>query len=294
MSHPGAAWAVEVQGVSFSYPGGITALRDVNFRAAPASMVAIVGANGSGKTTLLKLLMRLLRPQQGQVFLRGTDVAGLPPAQLYRQIGMVFQNPTDQLFALTVAQDVAFGPRNLGLSEKETAIRTEEALATVEVQDLGNRPIHSLSFGQQKRVCLAGVLAMRPPVLLLDEPLAGLDPVGESRLLDLLVRLKNQEGMTILFSTHAVDLVPEVADRVCVLHQGRVWREGPPVEVFTDPQLSAAGLRLPRIGQVFQQLILDHGVSLPRLPLTIAEARQEISRLLAKGNPADALEGETR
>ena len=138
---------------------------------------------------------------------------------------MVFQNPNDQLFAATVEEDVAFGPANLGLSSR-IAARTQEALEAVEALDFRDRPIHDLSFGQQKRVCLAGVLAMRPPILLLDEPTAGLDPAGESQMAELLLRLRRRQAATIVVCTHAVDLLPVLADRAYVLRHGRVWREG--------------------------------------------------------------------
>ena len=174
----------------------------------------MLGANGSGKTTLLKVLMQLVKPQRGQVLLNQDDVRELRPADVYRRVGMVFQNPTDQLFAATVEQDVAFGPANLDLPPTEIAARTDEALAAVDGLEFRDRPIHDLSFGQQKRVCLAGVLAMRPPILLLDEPTAGLDPAGESQMAELLLRLHRRQATTIIVCTHAVDLLPVLADRV--------------------------------------------------------------------------------
>ena len=179
-----------------------------------------MGANGAGKTTLMKALMRLVRPQRGQIRLSGVDAARMPPAELYRSIGMVFQNPSDQLFAPTVEQDVAFGPRNLGLAEAEVARRVAEALAAVDAAPLRSRPIHHLSFGEQKRACLAGVLAMRPSILVLDEPTAGLDPVSEAHMIEMLLRLNRQEKITLILSTHSVDLLPVLADRIYVLRRG--------------------------------------------------------------------------
>ena len=169
--------AIQADGVSYAYPDGIEALADLSFHAAPGEFVAVMGANGAGKTTLMKVLMRLLQPQKGEVRLGDRNIAALRPAELYRPVGMVFQNPADQLFAASVEEDVAFGPRNLGLPEAEVAERVDEALAAVDAVALRDRPIHHLSFGEQKRVCLAGVLAMRPAILVLDEPIAGLDPV---------------------------------------------------------------------------------------------------------------------
>lgn len=268
--------AICAEGISFCYPGGIEALADLTFRAGAGEMVAVLGANGSGKTTLLKLLMRLLVPQQGQVRLAGTDIRGLRPAELYRQVGMVFQNPADQLFATSVEQDVGFGPRNLGLSEAEVAARVADALAAVDAGEFRRRPVHQLSFGQQKRACLAGVLAMEPKILLLDEPTGGLDPAGEVQMIDLLVRLNRQRGVTIILSTHAVDLLPVLADRIYVFREGRVWQEGSPREVLADPQVAAqAGLRVPLVAQLFHDLGRD-GMTAEQLPLTIAEGRRQI------------------
>ena len=143
--------AIETEAIGYTYPDGIAALADVTFHARPGEFVAVMGANGAGKTTLMKSLMRLVRPQRGQIRLGGPTWPSLPPAELYGKIGMVFQNPADQLFAATVEEDVAFGPRNLGLAEAEVARRIEEALAEVDALPLRGRPIHHLSFGEQKR-----------------------------------------------------------------------------------------------------------------------------------------------
>ncbi|MGA2035787.1 MAG: ATP-binding cassette domain-containing protein [Thermoguttaceae bacterium] len=269
--------AIETQDVSFAYPGGIEALADVTFRAWTGELVAVMGANGSGKTTLMKILMRLLSPRQGQVRLAAADIAGLRAADLYRRIGMVFQNPVDQLFAPSVGQDVAFGPRNLGLAESEVAQRVDEALAAVDALALHDRPIHQLSFGQQKRVCLAGVLAMRPGILVLDEPTAGLDPVSEAEMIGLLLRLNRREHITIILSTHCVDLLPVLAHRIYVLREGRVRHEGPTHEVLTNAGLLAqCGLRLPLVAQLFHQLGDAHGLAADPLPLSVEQARRQI------------------
>jgi cobalt/nickel transport system ATP-binding protein len=268
--------AIEADAVRFAYPGGIEALSGLAFRAMEGELVAVLGANGSGKTTLMKILMRLLRPQRGTVRLAGVDIVGLPSAELYRKIGMVFQNPADQLFAATVEQDIAFGPRNLGLPAAEVTARVQEALAAVDALPLADRPIQRLSFGQQKRVCLAGVLAMRPSILVLDEPTAGLDPASETQTIELLVRLNRQRNITTIVSTHCVDLLPVLADRIYVLSEGRMQREGPPREVLADPQAAAeAGLRLPLITQLFHEL-RESGAEVDSLPLTVDEARRQL------------------
>ncbi|MGA2066404.1 MAG: ATP-binding cassette domain-containing protein [Thermoguttaceae bacterium] len=279
MSASQGPWAIEADGVCYAYPNGVEAVAGLTVRAAPAEIVAVLGPNGAGKTTLMKLLVRLLRPQAGQVRLGGADIARLRPDDLYRRVGMVLQNPADQLFATSVREDVAFGPRNLGLAEGEVRLRVEEALAVVDALALADRPIHHLSFGQQKRVGLAGVLAMQPEVLVLDDPLAGLDPAGESRMIDLLLDINRRRKATLLFSTHSVDLLPLLAQRVYVLVSGRVDREGLPQEVFRDPEaLARAGLRLPLVAQVFQGLDGRQGSAAGELPLSVAAARKEVLR----------------
>jgi cobalt/nickel transport system ATP-binding protein len=274
--------ALEAVDVRYAYPHGVEAIRGLTLRVRPGEFVAVMGTNGSGKTTLLKLLMRLLTPQQGQVRLGGVELATLRAEALYRQVGMVFQNPSDQLFAATVEQDVAFGPRNQGLGEDVIAERVEAGLAAVDALDLRQRPVHQLSFGQQKRVCLAGVLAMRPPVLLLDEPTGGLDPAGEAQMIELLVRLNRKQQITLVVSTHAVDLLPVLAHRIFVLREGRLWQEGPPQEVLADPRAAAeAGLRIPLVTQLFHDLVHRDGLPAQSLPLTIDEARGRILQWLA-------------
>jgi cobalt/nickel transport system ATP-binding protein len=189
---------------------------------------------------------------------------------------MVFQNPLDQLFAVTVEEDVAFGPRNLRLPEPEIAVRVDEALAAVDARALRGRPVRGLSFGEQRRVCLAGVLAMQPDVLVLDEPLAGLDPGAESRMVRLLADLHRRQGKTVVLSTHSVDLLPALAERIYVLCGGRLCLEGTPAEVFRDPDaLERADLRPPLIAQLFQTLG-DHLGTTDNIPLTVDEACREL------------------
>jgi cobalt/nickel transport system ATP-binding protein len=281
-------WAIEADAIHFAYPHTAEALAGLTFRAAKGEMVAVMGPNGAGKTTLMKILLRLLRPQKGQVRLGTADIAGFQPAELYRRVGMVLQNPADQLFGTTVEQDVAFGPRNLGLPEAEIAERIEAALTAVDALPLRSRPVHRLSFGEQKRVCLAGVLAMRPEILVLDEPIAGLDPAGEARMIELLLRLHREQRATIILSTHSVDLLPVIADRIYVLCGGRVEREGPPREIFRDlAMLDRAGLRLPLVAQLFHGLPGRDGRAEEELPLTIDEARRLLLRWMSAGDEGD-------
>lgn len=278
--------SIAVDGVAFSYLGGVPAIDDVSFSVAPGEFVALLGPNGSGKTTLIKILLRLLEPRHGAVRIDGRDLHKLTSAELYQNIGMVFQNPCDQLFAPTVEEDVAFGPRNLGLDAGEVQARVEESLAAVDASHLQKRPIHHLSFGEQRRVCLAGVLAMKPTVLLMDEPTAGLDPNCERHMIGLLGRLNREQGITIIMATHSVDLLPLLARRALVLHRGRLLANGTLEAVFNDSDLIArAGLRLPLIAQLFHDLRCQDGLAFDQMPMTIGQARSIlIERLACDGN----------
>jgi cobalt/nickel transport system ATP-binding protein len=241
----------------------------------------MLASNGSGKTTLLKVLVGLLKPQRGQVRIEGRPLGEVPTRELYQRVGMVFQNPNDQLFAATVAEDVAFGPRNLGLAEEEVQRRVTEALELVAALPLRRRAIHHLSFGERKRVSLAGVLAMQPAVLILDEPTAGLDPAGEALMMHQLNRLNREQGITVILATHSVDLLPLFADRIYVLSRGTVLQEGPPPEIFGDHgMIDRAGLRLPYISRLLYEMKRYDGVPIAGLPLTVGEARTQLLELL--------------
>lgn len=275
------AFAIEAENIRFAYPDGFLALQDVVFRVRRGEFVAMLASNGSGKTTLIKVLARLLKAQSGAVRLDGRDLHDYPQAELYQHLGLVFQNPNDQLFGATVAEDVAFGPRNLGLPEDEVQRRVGEALASVGARELRERAIHHLSFGEQKRVAIAGVLAMKPSILILDEPTAGLDPAGEHQMLWLLNALNRQQGITIILATHSVDTLPLFANRIYLLNRGRVLKEGPSEEVFRDHELiDRASLRLPYVSSLLDELKRLDGVPITGLPLTLREARRQLLELI--------------
>ena len=272
---------VEAQELTFSYPDGVRALEDINLYIKKGEFVGILGANGSGKTTLLRLLNGLLKPAQGKVRLEQKDMRGISRDALFSRVCTCFQNPDHQLFAPTVGLDIAFGPTNLGLSKDVVRARVEGGLKDVDMSGYDNRTINSLSYGQKKRICLAGVLAMGPEVILLDEPTSSLDPMGVNAIMHLLKDLNKQKGVTMVMSTHSIDLVPIFIDRVIVLHKGRIVSEGTPQEVFSDSKkLSEAKLRLPRIGELFDILKKDDGLTIENLPLTVGEARLELKSLL--------------
>lgn len=281
---------IAVNEVRFSYPEGALALDGVTLRVPEGSFLAVMGANGSGKSTLLKHINGLLTPGSGNVTVAGAPVDKKNFEQVNRTVGFVFQDPNDQIFAPTVRDDIAYGPRNLGLPESEVAGRVETAAAQLGLEDLLERPIHHLSYGQKKRLSIAGVLAMKPRVLILDEPTASLDPMGEKRIMRILLEL-NRSGMTVVMATHEVDLVPLYADLVCLLRSGRVAVQGGLKEVFSDQELiERCHLRLPRISYLFEMF-----PDVTELPLTVGMARQELERrLLASdsGNSQDAGQGE--
>ena len=265
---------------SFSYSGDAPLLQNIEFEVKAGECLVILGASGAGKTTLLKLMDGLLKNYQGEVFLDGKDIRKLRPREIYSKMGLLFQNPDEQLFAPTVFEDVAFGPRNMGFAEEEVRKRCIEALELVELSGFEERSISKLSFGQKKRVALAGLLAMGHEILLLDEPTLGLDPVRERRFLGLLKRLRDERNITLVIATHQVDIVPEIADRVLILSEGRVFFLGPPEEIFGKPQsLEKVYLRHPLVSETFLPFWERDGLN--RLPLTVEEGREILRRLLS-------------
>lgn len=273
--------AIRATGVCFTYEEGTQALQDVNFEARSGEFVAMLASNGSGKTTLIKVLANLLKPQKGEVKIAGQEIQNFTPNNLYQKLGLVFQNPNDQLFAATVEEDVAFGPRNLGLPEPEVQKRVADSLESVGATGLIGRAIHHLSFGEQKRVTMAGVLAMKPSILVLDEPTAGLDPASEALMMRLLNRLNRRDGITVILATHSVDMLPLFADRIYVLSRGRVLRQGPAREIFCDHEMiEQASLRLPHVACLLYEMKRYDGVQINGLPLTVGEARKQLLELI--------------
>lgn len=270
-----------VKGLSYKYPDGTHALSDINLEIRRGEFIGLLGANGSGKTTLLRAMDGLMKGFEGEVYLKGRDIRTLKPKEIYRHVGLVFQNPDDQLFAPTLFEDVAFGPLNMGIDTKEVERRVMEALKEVELTGLEKKSVHNLSFGQRKRACIAGLLAMGHEMLLLDEPTAGLDPMGEYKMMRLLQRLNKEAGVTIVMATHSVDLVPLFLDRLYILSRGRITRGGTPEEVFNAPQeMENIKLRLPQIAELIYRLKHDDDLPFERIPLTIGEARREIVKSL--------------
>ena len=248
---------LETESVTFAYQDGTFALRELSIGIRRARRLAILGANGSGKSTLFLTLNGILRPAAGRVLLGGEPVrydrAGLN--DLRRRVGLVFQDPDSQLFAASVGQDISFGPINLGLPESEVRTRVERAIADTQIEDLADRPTHLLSYGQKKRVAIAGVLAMDPEVIVADEPTAGLDPEMTARLIELLDQL-HAAGRTIVISTHDLDLALAWADEAFVLSRGERLMHGRPQDILADAeQLRTARLRPPIVLDTYARLV---------------------------------------
>jgi len=266
---------------SLVYPDGTQALHDISVEIRKGEFTGILGSNGSGKTTLLKVMDGLIKDYDGINLLDGTDIKKLSARDIYRKVGLVFQNPDDQLFAPTVFEDVAFGPLNMGFAEKEVSRRVTAAIEDVEMGGYAKKTIHNLSFGQKKRICIAGLLAMGHEVLLLDEPTAGLDPMGEYKMMHLLTKLNREMGVTIVMATHSVDLVPLFLHRLYILSKGTIIRGGVPEEVFNAPEdMAKIRLRLPQVAELIYRLKHEDKMSFEKIPLTIGEARREIIKTM--------------
>ncbi|TMJ03242.1 MAG: energy-coupling factor transporter ATPase [Bacillati bacterium ANGP1] len=260
------------------------ALQDVTLSVEAGEFVGIIGPTGSGKSTLIQHFNALLRPTGGALRVSGIDLAN-PRADvktLRQQVGLVFQYPEHQLFEETVYDDVAYGPRNLRLNEDEVGERVVESLALVGVDPnrFGRRSPFSLSGGEMRRVAIAGVLAMRPRVLVLDEPAAGLDPKGKEEILGQIRALHQAQGLTVLLVTHSMDEAAQLVRRLVVLARGRVVMDGPVREIFRRAQdLAALGLGIPAIAELMLRL-RGSGLQVSPDTLTVDEARAAIREAL--------------
>ena len=276
---------IRLEDVSFYYGKGLNyekqALQVISLQICAGERIALIGPTGSGKSTLLEVLGGLAKPSSGKVFYEGADIheKKLARKQLCRMAGLVFQYPEHQLFGEDVLTDVMFGPQNLGLSEAEAKDRAVQALHLMGIDEkLFSKSPFLLSGGEKRRVAIAGVLAMRPRVLLLDEPAAGLDAAGKTDLEESLRRLQREEGMTILQTSHSMEDAAQYAERVIVLHEGCVFQDGPTEEVFRSAEaLEAIGLAAPRSMYLMRKL-REKGIPVKANTTTLSQARDEILR----------------
>ncbi len=262
--------ALHIDAAQVGPAAGRWALGPVRLELRPGERVAILGANGAGKTTLLRAMTGLGRLRGGEVRIGGRTIR-TPEEAVRAGAGLVLQNPEDQLLGATVLEDVTIGPLHAGLDGPAARQRARAALATVGLQGMDERRVDELSFGEKRRVGLAGVLAMEPSLLLLDEPTSGLDPLGEQEIVALLCRVAGERGATLVIATHAVDLVPTVADRAIVLGDGRILADLPVPELFADaPLLARSRLRAPWVAELWRAL--GRPARDGRSPLTLQEA----------------------
>ena len=276
---------IALENVSFTYQEGTplasAALSDVSLTIKDGSYTALIGHTGSGKSTILQLLNGLLVPSQGSVRVFDTLITSTSKnkdiRQIRKQVGLVFQFAENQIFEETVLKDVAFGPQNFGVSEEDAEQIAREKLALVGIDEsLFDRSPFELSGGQMRRVAIAGILAMEPAILVLDEPTAGLDPLGRKELMNLFKRL-HQSGMTIVLVTHLMDDVAEYANQVYVMEKGRLVKFGKPSDVFQDVVfMEEVQLGVPKI-TAFCKRLADRGVSFKRLPIKIEEFKESLN-----------------
>lgn len=281
---------IELNQVSYTYPDGCQALHQLDLSIAAGERVAVLGPNGAGKSTLFQLFNGLLLPSSGLVTVAGLSVCRANLPALRRQVGMVFQDADDQLFNATVYREVAYGPMNMGQRGETLDATVKWALEVVGMEDYLSRNPFNLSGGEKKRLSLACVLAMRPKVLVLDEPTNALDPKSAGMLVSLLKQINRDLGVTLLFATHDVDIVPLLADRVFLLDRGRMLLGGSPAEVFNQREVvRAIDLRLPRVAHLAEILMRDGLIPEGPLPLSIGQARALLHQVLATPDPAGDL-----
>jgi cobalt/nickel transport system ATP-binding protein len=269
---PGPYELIHIDCVSHIYPDGSAGIHNLCFRVKEHEIVAICGANGSGKSTLLEHLNGLLLPSKGDIYVMGKKVDARTKKELWKGVGIVFQRADDQLFAPTVLDDVMFGPLNLGMSKEDARNVAMESLRSVGAEGLINKMPNYLSGGQKRLVSIAGILAMKPRIMALDEPTSDLDPRHAEVVENIISELKNKFNISAVIATHDLDLAARIADRICIVKDGSVMAEGSPSEIFYDAKLIAeAGLRKPKIVQVYEEFCKSRGMELEGRPVTIEE-----------------------
>lgn len=271
-------------------PMEVAALKDVNLVIPDGQFVGLIGHTGSGKSSLVQHLNGLMKPTEGEVYFNGEDIADgdYDKKKLRSRVGLVFQYPEHQLFEVDVFSDVCFGPKNLGLPKKEIELRAYEALKMVGLEDeyFYQSPF-DLSGGQKRRVAIAGVIAMKPQVLILDEPTAGLDPKGREEILELVKSLHEKMGITVILVSHSMDDVADYVERIIVMNHGEIFLDDTPKEVFSrQEELEKIGLAVPTVTEIMGRC-LKAGLDVDSSVTTLEEAKEELLRLYQNKHGAD-------
>ena len=282
--------SIIVDKLNYVYSAGtayeINALDDINLKIEDGEFIGIIGHTGSGKSTLIQHLNGLIKATSGAIYFHGQDIyeKDFDLRELRNRVGLVFQYPEHQLFETTIFDDVCFGPMNQGLDKNEAGLRAFEALRQVGIpEELFYQSPFDLSGGQKRRVAIAGVLAMKPEVLILDEPTAGLDPGGRDEILDLITRMHRERGMTVILVSHSMEDVAKYVNRIIVMNQGRVMFDDVPKEVFKHyKELEAVGLAAPQVTYLMHEL-RDRGLNVDTNVTTIEEARAAIMKAVLGG-----------
>jgi energy-coupling factor transporter ATPase len=279
-----AAPLVSIEGLSFRYlDAPKLALTDVNLQIRQGEVVILAGQSGCGKSTLLRSLNGLIPHMypgeyKGSITVDGNVVSETAMGVLAQKVGLLFQNPENQIFMFSVERDIAFGLENLGLPREEMRKRVDEAMGLLHIESLALRAPHELSDGQKQRVALAGVIAMRPKLIILDEPTSLLDPKTASELVSLVHTLNKEVGITFVIVEHRLELLTAIADRIVVMDKGRKVMDGNPSEVLTNPESLGFGIAVPPVFRLYSQLARD-GVQLSKTPLTPEEMAEELNTL---------------
>jgi energy-coupling factor transport system ATP-binding protein len=282
--------SIDVKNVTHVYmpntPFESIAIKDINWTVKDGEFWGLIGHTGSGKSTLIQHLNGLLKPTSGEIYINGQNIhgKGVSLKSIRQRVGLVFQYPEHQLFEETVEQDVAFGPKNMGLTEKEIAERVKEALELVGLshKEVKGKSPFELSGGQMRRVAIAGVLAMKPEILILDEPTAGLDPRGRDEILEEIVALKQKQKLTVILVSHSMEDVAKLVDKLVVMYRGEIVSQGTPREIFQDyTGLVEKGLGIPQITEMMIRL-KEKGKNVSSDILTVDEARAEIIKAIRR------------
>jgi len=277
--------AISVRNLTYTYPNSSEPnLRDVSLEVERGEFLLVCGPTGGGKSTLCRCILGLIPhfyggEMLGEVHVLGMDTREHPPSKLAPRVGMIFQNPEDQLVAMSIEEEVAFGPENLGLPKEEIRRRVDEAIRLVGIEELRDRSPYELSSGQQQKVAIAAILSMHPEILILDEPTSQIDPKSAIDIISLVHRLNREKSMTVVMTEHRLENAAQHADRIIVINDGRISHNGRPREILQLENLTEQGVPVPKIVQLSNRL-KDRGVRLDRLPLTVEEAAAILGRML--------------